>query len=215
MTGIFSLKQSDRKPRNTLSPVSYLKSRNPQTAVFYDTFTDANGTSLLVHTPDIDTVGAGWLRVGAQVWTINGNKVGHVQSFGNAGEAYANCGVADGAITCDVTVSTSGGVDLAGVAFRLTDTNNLWKVVVARATGAFVIFERNAGVDINRTQKLVPIVGGATYTIKVILSGQSIVATLDGADQIPYALASFNQAVTNHGIESKSDDIFDDFKVVA
>lgn len=193
------------------------QSRRSETVLFFDTFTDTNGTDVITtpHIPDIDSVGNGWLRTGG-VWTINNNEVTKNIGGGTGRQLYADCGSADCTITCDVTISTSGNVDLPGVAFRLTDTNNFWKVILNRVSNFFTIIERNGGSDVTRANLTgVTITAGVTFAVRVILSGQSITATLDGANQISYGLASLNETVQNHGLQSQSDDTYDNFKVIA
>jgi hypothetical protein len=66
-----------------------------------DTFTDANGTALAAHAPDIDHEGGGWTEL-AGVWTIQGNQA-TVTSVAQA-RAVIDCGLANGRIKADIMI---------------------------------------------------------------------------------------------------------------
>jgi len=187
------------------------------TILVEDTFTDTNGVLLSAHTPDTDTVGSGWIvEQGTPV--IVDNKV----EANGVDTTFIRCsidsGKADVIITCDIEVASEQTTQQ--VILRFTDGNNRWFVQITANTGVedtFNLLERNASVTtVRATTSGFFVVTGQIVTIRVVASGSTISATLDGGNEISYSGATFNQTVTKHGLGLRGDEIrtADNFKVV-
>jgi len=186
--------------------------------LFYDTFTDANGTALTAHTPDIDTVGGGWIHV-LDTWQIDANKAEPAsESVAPWPFAWADCGVSDAVVTCNVEArnwQTGMGnrVVVCGV-----DVDNFVDVGIELKTGTFYIQEAKAGpwTILASTVPTPALVNGQVYTIEVTISGASVVATLDGGNQISATMTI--TPGTKFGLSSRDvgtgNQAFDEFKVV-
>jgi len=95
-----------------------------------DTFTDTNGTALASHTM---TSGPGWTQHTGTA-TIQSNKLESGTS-GTAALASANAAQSDRCAAIDVTVPGSGQF-CAGVAFRITDANNGYLLLLTNDDGS-------------------------------------------------------------------------------
>lgn len=176
-----------------------------------DSFTDTTNTALDAHTPDTDVGGGGWTEVIGTDWTIQSNAA-------NSGTADAtasiDCGEADINLSCEA--DNSGLSDLAGqsagLAARISNSSNFWAIVINDTGNTFRIAEKNAGTYTTRASASVTINSGTFYTLTAQLSGATITAQIDGANEISYGSASLNQTVTVHGIKTRRPfDRIDDF----
>lgn len=158
-----------------------------------DRFTDTDGTSLDLHRAD----------VGGVCWTEN---QGDFEIASNRARAVAaasqqiataECRRADVTLTCDLIPAASGS---PGVVLRYTNTLNFWYLRASEAGNTFALVEVNAGVFTTRATTAVAIVAGVTYALRVVTSGTTITATLDGGSQITWPSAALNSTVTRHGI---------------
>lgn len=187
------------------------------TTQFYDTFTDANGTLLTAHTPDIDVVGGGWAKNG-----------GAIQIFGNQADpsgdgvawawvlSSADCGVSDCTLRCDIYGGYAISAEVEGLRARYTNNSNFWAIGLDRSGSLFKIAEINAGVSTVRASAA--FVPGYPHALEAILSGTTITAHMDGGNEISYAAAVLNSGATRHGISfrsSLSPSTIDEFEVVA
>lgn len=201
--------------RNTQN-IAVIHAASGLTTLVYDTFTDADATSLTAHTiAPTNTPSTSWTeRVGT--WTISGNKA--VSTFTSNSHATCNPGVADCTITCKAQTSATNG-NMAydvGLVVRWGATTDYFLVGINSQGDLFRISERVSDNPVSRATASVTIDAGTEYTIVVTLSGTSISATLDGANQISYASATANQTATIHGIKGRiATDTIDDFQVVA
>jgi hypothetical protein len=102
----------------------------------------------------------------------------------------------------------------AGIVARFSNSNNYYHISINAGADAFRIVERNAASETVRATTSVTIATGTQYTISVTLSGATITATLDGANEISYDSATLNQTSTVHGIMlATTTDTIDDYTV--
>jgi hypothetical protein len=181
-----------------------------------DTFTDSNGTGLSSHTPDVDSVGGGWIEdfgsgADIQILSNKAEQTDNVPTY-PGGVAFIDVGVADcslsGVWRSNPTFGTNGGMVV-----RATDKDNGWYIRLQNA-GVFEILERIAGSDTQRASVSPTVNLNTDYTITVQLSGTTITAQLDGGNEISYSSASFNQTETKHGIHlRRGGDKFDNLSI--
>lgn len=164
--------------------------------IVQDTFTDTDGTGLASHTPDVDTVGAGW-SVLSSTPVILSNRLDPAE-----GQAMIDSGIADGIVRADVYGRQNGGA--VGPAFRVQDASNMWfAVIIFGATDNFYIFQRSGGSNTVRASTVVTVDLLTYYTIEVTLDGSSITATLDGGNEISFSSATL-ATETRHGYWNSS-----------
>jgi len=176
----------------------------------FDSFTDTNGTALNAHTMDI---GSGWTYEGAgAAFTINASGRAYC-SGGSFSIAYANAGVSDCTLTC--TYNPGATASDWGVIFRVSNIGALWMAALSPSLGRFEVWNRFSSWTLMGSS-LVSIPGSTDYTIRVVLSGTSIVATLNGANTVSVTSSSL-QSQTLHGLASEnlSDITFDNFRVTS
>lgn len=176
-----------------------------------DTFTDTNGTAIASHTPDVDVVGGGWTEVIGTDWTIQSNTANTTTLDGTAS---IDCGAADINLSCeaDSNALSSAEIQSAGLCARLSDANNFWAIIINDIGNTFRISEKNGGTYTTRASASVTINGGTFYTLTAQLSGATITAQIDGANEISYGSATLNQTTTVHGIKARRPvDRIDDF----
>ena len=182
----------------------------------FDTFTDTDGTLLTAHTPDVDSVGSGWSLL-ENSFEIDGNRV-KATGIGSR-TAAIETNESDISISYIARYLITGGETAA--VFRLTDVNNYWMFFVTNNTDLMVIFERNGGGFTNRASVAVTVANNTDYAIAGTANGQSLSCTFDGANEITYSSASFNETATKCGIRdsgtvgSDDDQRHDDFTVSA
>lgn len=162
-----------------------------------DTFSGA-AAELDAHTPDIDLAANGWVE-DTQDWDTNGSGSAVITDTAGAGRfATVDVAQADGVITLTVTSPATGDAYF-GLIFRYTDTNNRWTLFVNGASGEFTLTETTGGSSTNRDTTAVTISANTQYIIEVTLAGNSIAATLDGANDLSYSSAT-HASVTKHGL---------------
>lgn len=176
-----------------------------------DNFTDPNGTALDAHTPNVDVVGGGWSEVIGTDWTIQSNTA---NTAALDGTASIDCGEADINLSCeaDSNALSSQQQQSAGLCARLSNSSNFWAIIINDIGNTFRIAEKNAGTYTTRASASVTINGGTFYTLTAQLSGATITAQIDGANEISYGSATLNQTTTVHGIKARrAADRIDDF----
>lgn len=105
----------------------------PETiAIFYDTFTDTNGTLITAHTPNIDIVGTGW-NYSTGYLKISGNQL-CVSDAGAARHCTCGSGKSDIDISMDVYIPDELNY-LAALIVRKVNKTMYWRIAVARAAG--------------------------------------------------------------------------------
>jgi hypothetical protein len=179
-----------------------------------DTFSgESDGTLLTAHTPDIDTVGGGWVDDGAtgpgdgDVLAIQSNAVEPDQvAFDSVQRAVVDSGASDVDISLDVTIdSNADGTE--GILFRYVDVDNHWQAIWGNGDSVhiWVIDERVSKTYTRRASVAFTPSATTTYSFRVVASGTSITATIDGGYQIAYT-SSLYQTATKHGIMGQSRD---------
>lgn len=164
-----------------------------------DTFTDTNDTTLTNHTPDIDTVGSGWVaRLGSA--KIYGNKATNP----SAGATFTtiNANESDVDIEADFyTANPNTNLNIqVGFMLRWADSSNF---LIARYK-----WENQFVLDISKWVNGVESSLGSTsyswpynttHTLRVVANGPSIKLYVDDVEKISVT-ESFNQTETDHGI---------------
>jgi hypothetical protein len=184
------------------------------TVLLQDSFTDTDATALTSHTMD---VGAGWsVTATASSWAISGNRAVLTKGGITRDFAWADAGQADA--TAQVTAQGSDNNNHPALLLRVTDGSNCWIAYLNIATDTATLFERNGGTFTSRGTSSPNLVAATDYLVAAVCSGDSIAVTIDGANAINYASASFNNTVTNFGLGSPNDTgsgtcSFEDFEV--
>jgi len=178
--------------------------------LFYDTFTDADGTALTAHTPDIDTVGGGWVA-GVSGLQIASNRcvpptTGEHLNYFNTGVSNVRVGVDGGRAT---------GNSIIAVIVRYIDNNNYWILRHNSTTRKLEVFEKTGGAFTLRAEAAQDFDTNTTYALTIEASTSAVsVAVQDGASAA-YASTTHN-AGTRQGIrarDSATTSFFDNFEV--
>jgi hypothetical protein len=170
------------------------------TMALYDQFTDANGTALTAHTiAPVNADGLVWLNI-AGVFDIQSNRARiAVNDPGSQNMVFLAVGDADVVVEMDIT--TPAAVDtFAGALLRVAAVTSAWVVRINTALDAVEIYERAPAGWTLRASGAVTIDPNMTYRLRAIARGQVIVGYVDNVPLVAYASATYNQAVTNHGI---------------
>jgi len=171
----------------------------------YDTFTDTNGTVLTAHTPNVSPGGAMWVYQGSADIQIQTNRA-RCEGNGINNIAIIESGISD----CDITsiIRYAGGVgntSTDGVVLRYEDQYNYYWIGPVAKLNKFRIIKRvsdGAGggtnsVDAEATGITISV--DTDYTITINADGTSIVAELDGANELT-ATDSVHTTETKHGV---------------
>lgn len=165
-----------------------------------DTFTDSNGTALTAHTPDIDTVGSGWVNQSG-TYQIDSNAA-HRETGPTGSVVAIDAGNADVTVKSDISAKTT-----SGIVARLSDDNNYWLGWAQDGK----LYENNADSLTERADLGAPTIPN---TLELECNGSSITFRAETGLSATYASATFNQTATLHGLRSNDDlGIFDDFSV--
>jgi hypothetical protein len=187
--------------------------QNKGEAILEDTFTAADNTSLDAHTiAPINRPATAWTERNGD-WKIVGNEAKLAVGL-QAAIATCDPGIADCILECSVKNDNTktGSTYDDGIVARYADASHLWQISISKSGNAFRIVETDTTVT-TRASAVISITA-TYYTIKATLAGQSITATLDGANPLSYASAALNQTVTVHGIRGyATTDAIDSFKV--
>lgn len=157
-----------------------------------DTFTAANGTNLNGRTTE---TGSKTWTVGNGVFDINTNKVRPTTVSGSA-YATLDAGAANIDMSVDVTI---GATTVDGLLFRFVDGANYWRVDLVTGTDRLHLIRSTAGAEDGSISGAVSLDVGNTYTIRVVTSGTSISAYVNGV-LIASTTNSTHQTATKHGI---------------
>lgn len=192
-----------------------IRNSNNITILFYDSFTDIANTLLTAHTPDIAVAG-GWTFQAGKSFSITATN----RAVATVVQSLAWANVNQSAVTVTDTISDLDTNNNRGVAVRLSDANNYWRIDLANGT-TFRIVQIQGGGPIVRASLGVVYASGATGDFRVVTAGNTItayVAINGGAENmISYGAATFNNTATRYGIYSQTintKDIHDNFKVV-
>lgn len=169
-----------------------------------DQFIDIDLTSLHLHSPDVAPGGAAWTELQGD-WIISGNRAINTLAANNA-RALIDAGVADEIILSASCAHNTGSTSVqrdVGLVIRADLADTWYQVGFNEFSGVFRIVEVNASVFTEVASVSVAIAPDTFHTIVATVSGQTITATLDGANEISYSNASLNQASTLHGIRGR------------
>ena len=142
-------------------------------AIWYDSMTGSNGTLLSAHTPDISPGGAGYTAITAN-FEIQSNKI---RPTATVASFKFNPGLVSNTFEIDVTFAA------------VVNGNNLSVYVRDDGPGqvqcqlAYAAPNWNITLDdgtLNDTE-VVTIVAGSTYTLRIVNTGTSVTATINGA----------------------------------
>lgn len=169
----------------------------PLVLLIDDAFTDADTTLLPAHViAPTNTPAVSWVNdVGANA--ILTNRVGAWSGVVTENLSTVDAGVANGIVEALIT-HNAGSAREQAVIVRYLDSSNYWKIRLTATT--FVIQDVVAGVVTTRASTNTTNTGGVSYTLQVTMLGDTISATRNGLFPISYALASFNNTQTKHGI---------------
>jgi hypothetical protein len=164
-------------------------------AVFYDTFTDANGVSLDAHTPN---KGSPWVEISGN-FDIQSNRANTVSKPGSP--VFASAVVQTGISDCTVSaIFIPGTGNPVGIIVRQSDVNNFLCLVFSLTT--LYILRVQAGGGTILASGAITASAGVGAALEVTLSGTSISVTFDGTVTLS-TTSSFNQTATKHGIYSE------------
>ncbi|NJL53935.1 hypothetical protein HC928_01430 [bacterium] len=182
----------------------------PPAPAFYfeDTFTDADGTLLTAHTPDINPALASWSTTFSSATIESG--AAQVNTPGGYNSAAIDIARADVyTLTCDIdpAISVPGALSDAGVVFRFADANNFlafrWRQHGGSDQPGLELWRRVSGsfTRINRTL-LSPAALGEPYSVSIVISGTTITATV-GAASVQATNVTQHQTDTAIGLWSE------------
>lgn len=158
--------------------------------LFFDSFTDVDGTPLASHKPE---VGGPW-TVLSGVWAINGNA-----ATAGATDQYSSTPMGASDLIIAGTLRYSAGVRNLGWVLRASDVGNLWVAYLAVST--LVLYERVASVLAAKMTVAVPTGAINTdYRLAARLNGPTIDLWLNGTQYLSYPSATSNQTVQKHGM---------------
>lgn len=169
-----------------------------------DTFTDADGTSLTSHTPDISPTGLPWnSNTTLSGWTINNNQV----SGGSI--AMYDAGQSD---NISVSVDCIYG-SYSAILFRGVDASNYYRARIS--SGGIGLFRFINGSYTSLGSYSFTPVAGTTYTIRVELNSSNIVIKMNGTERINVTDSDTTlRNNTDHGFYmTTGSDTFDNFEV--
>lgn len=95
------------------------------TTLFYDTFTGSDGTLLTAHTPDIDTVGGGWVATTGAT-EIQSNRAVAKTYDASIIRVSADVGKSNHTLTGTCKIIGGPGTKLLGFMTRFQDASNSW-----------------------------------------------------------------------------------------
>lgn len=191
VTRLFIVRQQGGRPKVAALPV------------VLDTFTDANGTQLTAHTPDIAP--AAWAYIAASL-AINSNK-----ATGAAGTNTIDAGIANARVYVYFT-GTTGYLAVYG---RFYNTANMWQVKVTFSTNTIELIETTANVSTTRATLSKTVSDGQPHAIVFTLAGDTLSFTVDGDAPTPVSFeSSSHNNRTKYGLTSSAaGSSFDTFKL--
>ncbi len=186
--------------------------------ILQDTFTDVNGTQIASHTMN---VGPGWSRVGIatasagaeSTYTINNNRLSLAQ---DSTAIVASAGTADGTIEMEWTPQALAD-DRNTIIMRYLDTDNFWGFQGRDPNDDLRLYYYTGGVVTFPDTAAFTWIDGQTYTLKVIMSGNSIQCYVDDVFKLSTSSAILNSQ-TQHGCGRNggaTESIIDNFTMVA
>jgi len=182
-------------------------------SLIYDTYTDANGTNVTSHTPQI---GGSYTASDAN-WQIQSNTLRRGAAGSGQPTAVLNGGTTDGVVEGTVTPGGSGG---SGLVFRFYDNNNFYYVRVFGGT-TLGIFKYVAG-SVSGVGTTATVSAAGQWSARIELVGTTIRVFLNGATTptltaTDASYQSFAGAANSYGFHAATGDtptsaIFDNLK---
>ena len=148
--------------------------------ILLDNFTDTNGVSLHLHTPDIAPSG-GWTEAAGD-FDIQGNAANFVSGATDPSLAVIDTGTtADKYIEYAATMGNTTGVDNSALVIRYQDSNN-YLALIQPEGGAIQLWENVGGVlTLLVTGGTPGVSAGEAFIIRTLLIGNIIIAGVRGA----------------------------------
>lgn len=182
-------------------------------SIIYDTYTDANGTLVTSHTPEI---GGSYTASDAN-WEIQSNTLRRSAAGSGQPTAVLNGGTTEGVVEGTVTPGGSGG---SGLVFRYYDNNNFYYVRVFGGN-TLGIFKYVAG-SVSGVGATASVSAAGQWTARVELVGTTIRVFLNGAttptlSATDASYQSFAGAANSYGFHAATGDtptsaVFDNLK---
>lgn len=178
--------------------------------VVSDTFTRADSALTLGNAE----TGQAWGT--ASTWGVASGKGYLVNATGGGSDphAWVDSGVANGAIACDVTVSTTVENGLEGLLFNRLDGSNYFVVRISNNSDTISILRNLAGVRSTIASVALVLADAQTVAVRVVRAGSSILVYADGLLMISTTDSSHATA-TAHGVYASkvASARFDNFRV--
>lgn len=169
-----------------------------------DTFTDSNGTLLTAHTIPV--------KRGSQVWT-------HTPSYSGGGSGgssvtiqsnacqfaasqdtiYTDPGVTDCTIEFNWVISGTSGHRLA-IPFRWTDIDNHYYLNLREPNDDWTIYKISGGAQTTVATGAKTFNTSTTYAVKIVISGTSVQAYIDGVDLTGARTMDAHLSATKYGL---------------
>ncbi len=174
------------------------------TTLFYDEFTDADGTPLDQHTPNIDVIGGGWTRYGSHL-EIDGNKCRADTGF------TTNAGVAD-VQSADIIITAR---------LRHDATSNYRRGIAIRTqnSSSFLFFgfvSTNLTLRSDSSQYFNEAYNpgnGTWYDFKIECNGNNIKGFVDDIQECDETVSEY-ATITTHGVLLARRDVYiDDIRI--
>lgn len=163
--------------------------------LLWDTFTDANGTALQDHTPE---VGGPWVMLNSAAWSILDDAARC--TAGGFGK-LAVCDVGEPDVATRIRYRPTGTSE-DGIACRVSDASNYWVVDWPQSINAFRLFRVLAGSAATVSSASYTMAAGQEYVIEVRSVGSVISLTVNGAPVLSYTGATDLLTATKVGIMS-------------
>ena len=171
-----------------------------------DSFTDTNGVLLTAHTPELDTVGSGWV-IDSGGFDIQSNAAHQTSGVATIDRAIIDSGEIDKIVILNGRTGYFDNADniIDTLIFRFQDSINYWYVQIkSGSSGVINIYEVNGGVSTNRGSTAVTSLNAdnVAYRAVVIDEGDSIYASIRTPSQfvlVSYLSASFLNTNTKVG----------------
>jgi len=161
-----------------------------------DSFTDANGTSLDAHAPNL---GGTWTEHTNQA-EIQGNRAQNVTAgAGNNVLATVDSGESDALVEAVLRTTATG---FMGMVVRYTDTTHFWGITLSPSLNFMYINEINGGAPVVRASIAVVLNANTDYLVRIIMNAQRISAFVPNIAlaACTYAAAAMNENATRHGL---------------
>ncbi len=179
-----------------------------------DTFTDANGTNITAHNPEINTVDWAWTS-GSGTWTIEGGQLANGNADAVYRSVYGDFGYVDLSMQVRLATFSSAGVPLNAVV-RYQDHSNHWQIACDKTGGTVKISRRAAGSPTLVATGSHAITDGDI--LRVDCYGNTIDCYINGDLVVSYTSATDYNTTTKCGVAKGADSSilyrWDNFAVV-